>query len=218
MTFTRRGFLAAGATAGASALAGCTDFVADSLSSDSATVARGALEETGYAERTVEEVVVERTVGRFGLERTIEARNWYAEYDRALALDALGLGRLQASVVSVLTTPQVSVLGKTFNPVGDYSTDELVALIQSRYDELEGVERVGAESVSILGAETTLVRYRAEARLIDAGTTVDVFLQVGEPVAHGDDFVIGVAVFPQARGFETESGNVRTLLETLEHG
>ncbi|ADB58964.1 hypothetical protein Htur_0063 [Haloterrigena turkmenica DSM 5511] len=218
MTLTRRGLLAAGATAGASALAGCTDFVADSLSSDRATVARAALQETGYAERTVEEVVVERTVGRFGLERTIEARNWYAEYDRAIALDALGLGRLQASVVSVLTTPQVSVLGKTFNPVGDYSTDELVALIQSRYDELEGVERVGEESVSVLGTETTLVRYRAEARLIDAGTTVDVFLQVSEPVAHGDDFVIGVAVFPQARGFETESGNVRTLLEALEHG
>lgn len=218
MTLTRRGLLAAGATAGASALAGCTDFVADSLSSDRATVARAALQETGYAERTVEEVVVERTVGRFGLERTIEARNWYAEYDRAIALDALGLGRLQASVVSVLTTPQVSVLGKTFNPVGDYSTDELVALIQSRYDELEGVERVGEESLSVLGTETTLVRYRAEARLIDAGTTVDVFLQVSEPVAHGDDFVIGVAVFPQARGFETESGNVRTLLEALEHG
>ena len=218
MTLTRRRLLAAGATAGASAIAGCTDFVADSLSSDSATVARAALEETGYAERTVEEVVVERTVGRFGLERTIEARNWYAEYDRSVALDAFGLGRLQASVVSVLTTPQVSVLGKTFNPVGDYSTDELVVLIQSRYDELENVERVGAESVSVLGTETTLVRYRAEARLIDAGTTVDVFLQVGEPVAHGDDFVVPVAVFPQAQGFETESGDVRTLLEALEHG
>ncbi|WP_339105339.1 DUF6517 family protein [Haloterrigena salinisoli] len=217
MTLARRGLLAAGATAGASALAGCTDFVADSLSSDRATVARAALEETGYAEHTVEEVVVERTVGRFGLERTIEARNWYAEYDRALALDALGLGRLQASVVSVLTTPQVSVLGKTFNPVGEYSTDELVALIQNRYDELEAVERVGAESVSILGTETTLARYRAQARLIDVGTTLDVFLQVSEPVAHGDDFAVGVAVFPQVRGFETESGNVRTLLEALEH-
>lgn len=221
MTVTRRGLLAAGATAATGLVAGCTDFVADSLSSDAATVSGDALAATGYAEHTVEEVVVERTVGRFGIERTIEARNWYAEYDRAVEFDSFGPGigpdRLQAAVVSALTTPQVSVLGKTFNPVGDYSTDELVALIQSRYDELEGVERVDEAPLSILGAEATVVRYRAEARLIEAGTTLDVFLQVSEPVAHGDDFVIGVAVYPQVVGYDTESDDVRTLLEGLEH-
>ena len=223
MTVSRRALLAAGATAATGLVAGCTDLVADTLSSERATVARSALEETGYGEHTVEEVVVERTVGRFGIERTIEARNWYAEYDRAVDFGALGLGlglgpdRFQAAVVSVLTTPQVSVLGKTFNPVGEYSTDELVALIQNRYDELESVERVDETSVSMLGEPTPLVRYRAEARLIEAGTTLDVFLQVSEPIAHEDDFVVGVAVYPQAVGYETESDAVRTLLEGLEH-
>lgn len=217
MTVSRRAVLAAGATAGLGLIAGCTDVVEDSLSARPAAVAPAALEETGYGEHAVSEVVVSRTVGRFGLEHTIEATNWYAEYDRAIPLDSLGLTRPQAAVVSVLTTPQVSILGRTFNPVGDYSTDDLVELIQDQYDELEDVRRDGEESVTLLGSETTLTRYRARARLIEAGRSLDVFLQVSEPVEHGDDFVIGVAVFPQVAGLEAESGAVRTLLEGLEH-
>ncbi|WP_222915734.1 DUF6517 family protein [Natrinema sp. SYSU A 869] len=217
MTVTRRQLLAGGATAGTGIVAGCTGFVRESLSSTPGTVSRTALEETGYEEHTVEEVVVERTVGRFGIERSIEAKNWYAEYDRAIALDSVGLTRVQAAVVSVLTTPQVSVLGKTFNPVGEYSTDELVALIQERYDRLEDVQSVDEDSVSILGTETTLARYEARARLISVGTTLDVYLEVSDPIEHGDDFVICVAVYPQLRGLETESGSVRTMLGALEH-
>ncbi|WP_440772313.1 DUF6517 family protein [Natronorubrum sp. DTA28] len=217
MTVTRRDVLAAGATAGAGAIAGCSGALEDSLSSMPAVVSPSALEETGYGEHTVEEVVVERTVGRFGLERTISVTNWYAEYDRAISLDLPGLSRLQAAVVSVLTTPQVSFLGRTFNPVGEFSTDELIELMQDRYDELEDVQRVDETSVSVLGTETALVRYTAEARLIPAGTTLDVYVQLTEPVSHGDDFVLGVAVYPQVHGFETESGAVRTLLESLEH-
>ncbi|WP_019991738.1 DUF6517 family protein [Natronorubrum tibetense] len=217
MTATRRDVLAAGATAGLGAVAGCADVASGALSASPAAVSRAALEETGYGERTVEEVVVERTVGRFGLERSISVTNWYAEYDRSISLDVLGLSRLQAAIVSVLTTPQVSFLGRTFNPIGEYSTDELIELMQDRYDELQNVHRVDETLVSVLGTETALVRYTAEARLIPAGTTLDVYVQLTEPVSHGDDFVLGVAVYPQAHGFETESGAVRTLLEGLEH-
>ncbi|ELY65736.1 hypothetical protein C489_14240 [Natrinema versiforme JCM 10478] len=204
-------------TAGTGIVAGCAGVAADSLSSTVGTVPRAALEETGYEEHTVEEVVIERPVSRVGIERTIEARNWYAEYDRAIALETIGLTRVQAAVVAVLTTPQVSVLGKTFNPVGDYSTDDLVAMIQERYDRLEDVEFVDEQPISVLGTETTLARYEASARLIAAGTTLDVSVKVSDPVAHGDDFVICVAVSPQVHGVETESEAVRTMLESLEH-
>ncbi|SDL05173.1 DUF6517 family protein [Natronorubrum texcoconense] len=217
MTVTRRDVLVAGATAGAGALAGCSGALEDSLSSMPAVVSPSALEETGYSEHAVEEVVVERTISRFGFKRSISVTNWYAEYDRSLSLGLPGLSRVQAAVVSVLTTPQVSFLGRTFNPVGEFSTDELVEMMQDRYDELEDVDRVDESSVSILGTETTLVRYTAAARLIPAATTIDVYVQLTEPVSHGDDFVIGVAVYPQVHGFETESGAVRTLLERLEH-
>ncbi len=218
MTVSRRQLLAAGAAAGTALTAGCTGFLSDTLSSTRATVSQAALDETGYDEHTVETVVIERTVGRFGIERKIEVENWYAEYDRAVSLDALGLSRVQGAVVAVLTTPQISFLGKTFNPVGEYSTDELVALIQDRYDQLENVRSVGESSISILGTDTTLARYEANARLTSAGTSLDVYLQLSEPVAHGDDFVICVAVYPQVVGLETESESVRTLLSSLEHG
>ncbi|WP_254762500.1 DUF6517 family protein [Natrinema marinum] len=217
MTVSRRRLLATGATAGAVLTAGCTGFLSDTLSSTQATVSQASLDETGYDEHTVETVTIERTVGRFGIERTIEVENWYAEYDRAISLDALGLRRVQGAVVAVLTTPQISFLGKTFNPVGEYSTDELVALIQNRYDRLENVRPVDEESISILGSDTTLARYEGRARLTSAGTSLDVYLQLSEPVAHGEDFVVCVAVYPQVAGLESESGAVRTMLESLEH-
>lgn len=217
MTFTRRHVLATGAVVGMGLGAGCTRLTEGALSSTPATVGDDALAETGYGEHAVDELTIERTVGRFGLERTIEVHNWYAEYDRAIALDAIGSTRLQAAVVAVLSTPRVSAFGRSFNPVGEYTTDELVELIQERYDELEAVERVDETIVSILDTETTVARYDARARLVEAGTTFDVAVQLSEPVEHGDDFVLGVAVYPQVAGLETESDAVRTLMAGIEH-
>ncbi|WP_049890209.1 DUF6517 family protein [Natronorubrum sulfidifaciens] len=218
MTPTRRRLLAAGATAGMGLVAGCSDLAQESLAASPATVSPAALTETGYGEHTVDELHIERTVGRFGLERTISVRNWNAEYDRSLALEALGFGRLQMAVVSVLSTPQIAVLGRTFNPVGEYSTDELVALIQDRYAELEAVQYVDEEPVSVLGSETTLARYRGRARLVSAGTTLEVTMLVSQAVEHGDDFVVCVAVFPRSGNVDAEREAVRTLLAGIEHG
>ncbi|WP_306054406.1 DUF6517 family protein [Natronococcus wangiae] len=217
MTFTRRYILATGAAVGTGLGAGCTRLAEDRLSSTPAVVDDEALAETGYGEYAVDELVIERTVGRFGLKRTLEVRNWYAEYDRAIPLDAIGLTRLQAAVVAVLSTPRVSAFGRSFNPVGEYTTDELVELIQDRYDELEVVERVGETSVPILGTETTVAWYDARARLVEVGSTLDVAVQVSEAVEHGDDFVLCVAVYPRVGGLETESDAVRTLMAGIEH-
>ncbi len=215
MTLTRRQVLAAGAVAGVGGLAGCLGWPDDQLAASPATVGTGALAETGYDEHVVEEWPIERTVDRFGIDRTISVTNWYAEYDRSVSLP--GLSRLQAAVVSVLSTPQISILGRTVNPVGEYSTGELVALIQERYDEVRDIRFVDEESVTTLDTETTIDRYRASARLIEAGTTIDVYLAITEPVSHGDDFVIPIAIYPQFLGLEVESASVRTLLEAIDH-
>ncbi|MFP9190613.1 DUF6517 family protein [Natronosalvus vescus] len=218
MTFTsRRQFLAATGTGVVAVSAGCLERSGDVLSSSAATISPDVLSTTGYAERTVEELVIQETVGRFGFERTIEARNWYAEYDRAVALDDLGLTRAQAAVVVVLTTPQVSLLGRTFNPVGDYDTDDLVELIQDHYGDVRDVSRVDETSVTVLGSSTPLVRYHARATFLEQGLSMPVTLQLTEPVAHGDDFVIGVAVYPRPLGIETESETVLRMIEGVEH-
>lgn len=217
MTFTRRRVLAGGAAFGTGLGAGCTGLADERLSSSPATVGDDALSETRYSEHAVDELVIDHTVSRFGLERTLEVRNWYAEYDRAISLNVFGLPRLQAAVVAVLSTPRVSAFGRSFNPVGEYTTDELVGLIQERYDELETVERVGETSVAILGTETTVAEYDGRARLVEAGFTLDVVVRVSEAVEHGDDFVLCVAVAPRIGGVETEGNAVRTLLAGVEH-
>lgn len=217
MNVTRRRALAIGALVGTGLGPGCTRLADGSLSSSPATVADDALSATGYREHGIGEFVIDHTVSRFGLERTLEVRNWYAEYDRAIPLDAFGLPRLQAAVVAVLSTPRVSALGRSFNPVGEYTTDELVGLIQERYDELEIVERVGETAVAILGTETTVAEYDGRARLVEARFTLDVTVRVSEAVESGGDFVLCVAVAPRIGGVETEGNAVRTLLAGVEH-
>ncbi|RQG91080.1 DUF6517 family protein [Natrarchaeobius chitinivorans] len=217
MTITRRAFLATGAAAGTATLAGCMDPLRETLSSSPATVSADARSEAGYDEHVVDEMVVDHPVGAFGLERTIEVVNWYAEYDRAISLEGLGLTRLQAAVFTVLSTPQVSVLGRTHNPIGEYSTDELVELIQERYDRLAVEEAVDEQAVTVLGTETPVTQYRGQARLVEIGRRLDVTLHVSEPVAHGEDFVLCVAVSPRLFDVDVESSSVRTLLEGIEH-
>lgn len=213
---TRRTVLAGAAGAGLGGLSGCLDWPGDGVASTPARIGERALANTGYGERTVEELVVDRSIDRFGIEHSIEVINWYAEYDRAVSI-APGLPRLRSAVVSILSTPQLSVFGRTINPVGEYTTDELVALVQDRYDEIGDVRRVDDASITVLGTTATLARYRARARLLAAGAPIDVFLQVSEAVPHGDDFVLGVAIYPQLLGLETESPAVRSLLEAIEH-
>ncbi|WP_321576097.1 DUF6517 family protein [Halosolutus gelatinilyticus] len=140
--------------------------------------------------------------------------NWYAEYDRSAPLGP-GLLRLRSAIVSVLSTPQLSMLGRTMNPVGEYTTDDLVALVQNRYDEIRGVRRVDDAAIAVLGTTTTLARYRA--RLLETGAAIDVILQLSETVPNGDDFVLGVAVSPQLLGLDVESTAIRTLLYGIEH-
>ncbi len=107
------------------------------------------------------------------------------------------------------------MLGRTMNPVGEYTTDDLVALVQNRYDEIRGVRRVDDAAIAVLGTTTTLARYRA--RLLETGAAIDVILQLSETVPNGDDFVLGVAVSPQLLGLDVESTAIRTLLYGIEH-
>jgi hypothetical protein len=114
-------------------------------------------------------------------------------------------------VFSVVSTPAVEIAGQTFNPVGDYSNDRLVQTITDRFGTLSNVDRVSERRIVVSGTETTVTKYAATTTV--EGREIDVFVHVTK-VRDGEDFLVGVGVYPQQLDQESE---VLTLMRAIEH-
>lgn len=195
--------------------AGCLGFLTGSepleFDASPATVTDDALSETGYQEQAVEEQPLERDVTVAGQERTVKVTNWVARYGRQVDLGPLGQQEL--GVFVVLATPQVEVLGRTFNPVGDMSNRELLERLQGNYQSLEIGDRVGTKEVVILGEGTTLETYAGTATVQDQ--EVDVRIRIAR-VTHEEDYVIAVGIYPAQLPDEGE--RVETMMAAITHG
>lgn len=214
MDASRRRFLAGASVALTGSLAGCVDAVTGDLefSASPATVSDPVLQQTNYRRYRLREDSVSRQVGVGPITRTVRVNNAIAEYDQGLSL--LGQ-RLQAAVFAVLSTPQVEVLGRTFNPVGDMTTDGLAEMIQSRYEGIGNVSKEAELGTTLLGQETTLTRYTADAQLVSTGLSVEIYLYVTAAVEAADDFVLAIAGHPVAAGAREQ--RVETLLGGIMH-
>lgn len=177
------------------------------------------LAETGYDEHEVEEVVVEETLEAAGQTQEVIVTNKQAEYDKAIDLGESPLPtdeRVRAAVFTALTTPQVSVLGQTFNPVADMDSEELAEMVQNQYEGVDQLEQVGEESVTIVGESTTVGEFEGEATLVPEAISTDLTLHIAEAVESGDDFLIGVGGYPtQLR--DQEQSHVFSILKAIEH-
>lgn len=220
---TRRELLTMGGVGVLGASAGCLDalpFVGGPMSFESAPAAvpNAALEETGYDEHEIEEVVIERSFEVAGRQQDVVVTNWQSEYDKGIDLSVgpLDVGRTRAAVFTALTTPRVSVLGRTFNPVGDMAAEDLIEMVQDRYDGLDGIEHVGDADATIAGEQTTVGEFEAEADLLDAGVAVDLTIHVAEAVESGDDLILAIGAYPTVVRHE-ERDAVFTLIEAIEH-
>ena len=224
-THTRRSILAAGASAVAVSTAGCTGqlpFLGDEpmeFSAESASVPQPVLDETEYEEHEVEEVVIERTFEAAGQSKEVVVTNWQAEYDKAVNLDGFELPadeRVRAAIFTALTTPQVSVLGQTFNPVADMESEELTEMVQDQYEGLEELVQVDEESVTISGETTTVGEFEGEANLAGEAISLDLTIHIAEAVESGDDLIVGVGGYP-TKLREQERPHIFSMLEAVEH-
>jgi hypothetical protein len=214
---TRRELLAGAGSGLAAGLAGCSgQLTADgaAFGAVEASLSASVQSDTDYSHHRTEEFTVTREFNRFGLSRNVEVTNVISEYDRAIELGVLGQ-RLQAAVFATLSTPQVEILWKSFNPVAEMSAVEIAHMIQERYENVSNVrERESFES-TVSGESTTVTRFTARADLVATGAGVDVYLYVSEAVELGGEFVVCLAVHPQAMG--QARGTVETLLAGVEH-
>lgn len=181
------------------------------FSASQATVGDSGLDETGYEEVSVEESDVTREFSAAGQSKNVSVTNWVAMYERSVSIP--GLGDQRAAVFSAFASPEVSVVGQTFNPIDDYSNKELAELAQQQYDSLDIGESVGNRTVTVLNESADVSKFEGTATL-SGGQSVDVYIHVTK-VKHDGDFVVGVAIHPQQ--LDGEQAHVDTLLETLEH-
>lgn len=195
--------------------AGCVGFLTGSepvtFEASRATVASEALEETEYREDDVSSETVSRSFSAAGQSREVEVTNWVAKYDRSIDFGALGSQEI--AIFVVLSTPQVRVLDRTFNPVGQMSNRELLQQLQGRYEGFTVGDSVGSTSASVLGETTEIEKFEATATY--QGQEIDLFVHIST-VAHDDDYIVPVAVYP--RQLPGEEQRALRLYSGVVHG
>lgn len=195
------------------ALAGCgflTGSESLSFSASPALPTDDALSETGYEQESVDRQIVTRNFSAAGQTRGVEVTNRLAQYERGVDLGPLGSQR--AAVFVTFASPEVSVAGRTFNPIADMSEREILQQSQSAYSDISVGEEVGSRNVTTLGQSTELRQFEGTASL--AGSGVDVYLHVTK-FQHEGDYIVGVGIYPQR--LDGEDANVVTMLESLDH-
>lgn len=213
---TRRECLAAVAGVGATgAVSGCLGFLEDGNATFAASPSRvrqGTLDGTGYEFDELEEVVIEREFSAGGENRSVVVTNLLSKHRRSVPLGSLD--ERDAAVFTSMTTPQVDVLSREFNPVGDMDTGELAGMVQNQYGTVGNLRPQGETDVTINGQATTQTRYTADA--VFEGAPVELLVHVSEAVELGDDFVVTVGSYPALLTGEAET--VLALMEAVEAG
>ncbi|MFC7226764.1 DUF6517 family protein [Salinirubellus salinus] len=193
---------------------GCIGFLtgqsALTFAADDVSVSEQARSDTGYEQARDDTQVINRTFRAGGQTRNVTVTNHVAEYQRSVSL----LGNSQPLArMTVISSPAVAVAGQTFNPLGELSNRELAQRLQQQYETVQNVQFEGDRTRTVLGENVTVSRFSAEATTV-AGQNVDVYVHVTK-TKDGDDFVVGVAVYPQ--GLDGEQQTVDTLFAGIEH-
>ncbi|WP_410764459.1 DUF6517 family protein [Haloferax sp. DFSO60] len=181
-----------------------------SFESEPAATDASVASNAGYSTNGTEELKINRSFTVAGQERQVVASNHLTTYEKKVNLGLFGEAKL--GVFSVISTPAVEVAGQTLNPIGDYSNDQLVGLVRSRYQGLNNVEQVSSRNVQMLGETANVTKYSATARV--EGEQIDVYVHVTK-IRHEDDFIIAIGVYPQQLDGEEE--NILELMRSVEH-
>lgn len=164
-----------------------------------------------YVQVRAAEDTRERTFSAGGQSTTVSVVTHVREYSRNASVAGLDTGSPVARF-TVLSTPKVEVLGRTFNPVADLTPREIALRLQSRYEGLSDVRFRENRTVTALGGERVVSTFAARAD-VAAGQEIDVTVHVAT-FPHREDFVVGVAIHPRAID---ERGRIDAMLRALEH-
>ena len=210
----RRSCIAAIAATGIGGLAGCLDVIAGDepyeAEASPARVSEETISETGYERVEQEPIVIEREVEVADRTREIVVTNWLTEYEQTVNLGILG--EQEAAVFAVVTSPEISFVGREFNPIAEMTAEELVELVQDQYDEVQDLTHEAEHETTVYRDETTESVFSGEATY--EGQQFDIRLHVTEAVPMNDDFVVTIGAYPEE--FAEEEENIRQLATSVE--
>lgn len=208
---SRRRYLAAAGSVGL--LAGCLDLIRGEtleFSASPSRVAQEALDGTGYELKSQSEMEIERTFEAAGQSRDVLVTNVVTEYSKSI--DMGPFGEADGALFTSLTTPQVNILDREFNPVAEMSAEDLVEMVQQQYDGIKNIRNEEETEIQIQGESTTQTKFRADAAFDNS--PIKTLLHVSEAVEMGDDFVVTVGAYPELTPGEEES--VIAMMEAVE--
>lgn len=180
------------------------------FSASKATIGDDALSGSGYEHQETRKLELNRTVEVGGESRQVEVTNWAAVYTKSIEIE--GVGEQQAAAVAVLSTPEVNVLGQTFNPVAKMDNAELVEQVVSRQGSVRDIKKVGSTQVTILGESVEVTKF--EGTIVMDGQEIDGYVHIGQ-VSHDGDIVLVAGMYPKQLDGEEE--NVLELMGSVEH-
>jgi hypothetical protein len=193
---------------------GCTGVLSGpvTFTASEATVSDAALEETGYEHNSTKAMNVSRTFSAAGQEKEVEVTNWISEYHQRAGLP--GVGEQKVAVFATFSSPQVEVLGQSFNPLAKYSNRQLAQRFTSQLKSVNDVQKAGSQNRTMLGKTTRVTTFEASVTTA-AGIQFDANVHVTK-VEHEGDHVVAIAVYPQKLPGQEEK--VYRLLRGVEHG
>ena len=193
--------------------AGCTGLVSGpvTFSASQATVSDAALEETGYQHNSTKAMNVSRTFSAAGQSKEVEVTNWISEYHQRVGLP--GVGEQKVAVFAAFSSPQVDVLGKSFNPLGKYDNRQLAEKFTTQLQSVNDVQKVDSRNRTMLGTSTRVSKFEATVTT-RVGIEFDAYIHVTK-VKHEGDYVVALAVYPQKLPGQSEK--VGRLLRGVEH-
>lgn len=197
---------------------GCIGFLqgneALSFEASPATVDDATLDDTGYGDENLSEVSLNKSIEFQNESREVRVTNWNAMYTKSVSVP--GMGEQEAARFITFSTPQFKFAGQSLNPVGNMSNEELLDSALSEKTSIGDVETVKSERVHVLGQGANVTKFRASVNASGdylMSYETDVYLHVTK-VAHGDDYVVLVGVYPVQLDEEQE---ILTLMKNIEH-
>lgn len=205
--------LVALALAATLATAGCLGFLSGTTAVESspAVVAEATASDAGYERTGVRAVSVNRTFSAGDQDRTVRVTNWVVEYRKTVSIGSVT--EQQAAVFATFTSPEVNAFGRSFNPLGRLSTAEFIMRMQGQYEGLSVGDEVNTSTVEVAGEPVNVSQFDGTAAF--QGQEIDVYIVVSDPVKHEGDYLVTMAMYPQAMDGEHET--ITALMRNVEH-